>query len=89
MLEAVTDGAGIKIGDKVIVRIELKVDRDMEYVHMKDLRAAGLEPTNVLSSYKWQGGLGYYESTRDAATHFFFNYLNKGTYIFEYSLFCK
>ncbi|MCB0569041.1 MAG: alpha-2-macroglobulin, partial [Phaeodactylibacter sp.] len=73
-------------GDKLVVRIELRVDRDMEYVHMKDMRASGLEPINVFSQYKWQGGLGYYESTRDAATHFFFHYLPKGTYVFEYPL---
>ena len=77
----------MKVGDKIKVRIELRVDRDMEYVHMKDMRASCLEPVNVLSSYKWQGGLGYYESTKDASTNFFFNYLRKGTYVFEYALF--
>ncbi|MFT4092277.1 MAG: alpha-2-macroglobulin family protein [Niabella sp.] len=87
VLKPVNEGATIKVGDKIKVRIELRVDRDMEYVHMKDMRAAALEPTNVLSSYKWQGGLGYYETTKDAGTHFFFNYLPKGTYVFEYSLF--
>jgi uncharacterized protein YfaS (alpha-2-macroglobulin family) len=76
----------LAIGDKIIVRIELRVDRDMEYVHMKDNRASGFEPINVLSRYKWQGGLGYYESTRDASTNFFFSYLPKGTYVFEYPL---
>ena len=76
-----------KVGDKIKVRIELRVDRDMEYVHMKDMRASGLEPVNVLSGYKWQDGLGYYESTKDASTNFFFNYLPKGTYVFEYPLF--
>lgn len=80
------DGANLKQGDKVVVRIELRVDRAMEYVHMKDMRASGLEPINVLSQYKWQGGLGYYESTGDAATNFFFSYLPKGTYVFEYPL---
>jgi len=73
-----------KIGDRIKVRIELRVDRDMEYVHMKDMRASGFEPENVMSGYRWQGGLGYYESTRDAATNFFFDYLHKGTYVFEY-----
>lgn len=87
VLKPVNSGEYVKVGDKMIVRIELRVDRDMEYVHMKDMRASGLEPVNVLSNYKWQGGLGYYESTRDAGTHFFFNYLSKGTYVFEYPLF--
>ncbi|MDD5362651.1 MAG: alpha-2-macroglobulin family protein [Ignavibacteria bacterium] len=76
----------LKVGDKVRVRIELRTDRDMEFVQMKDLRAAGFEPINVLSAYKYQDGLGYYESTRDAATYFFFDYLRKGTYVFEYDL---
>ena len=73
-------------GDKVVVRIELRVDRAMEYVHMKDARASGFEPINVMSQYKWQEGLGYYESTRDASTDFFISYLPKGTYVFEYPL---
>jgi len=87
VLTPVTDGNNLKIGDKVTVHIELRADRDMEYVHMKDLRASAMEPVNVLSGYKWQGGLGYYETTKDAAMHFFFNQLRKGTYVFEYSLF--
>jgi hypothetical protein len=76
----------LKPGDKLVVRIELRADRDMEYVHMKDMRAAGLEPLNVFSGYKFQDGLGYYESTRDAATNFFFSSVRKGTYVFEYPL---
>jgi hypothetical protein len=76
----------IKTGDVVIVRVELRVDRDMEYVHMKDMRASAFEPVNVLSGYRYRGGLGYYESTRDASTNFFFDYLRKGTYVFEYPL---
>ena len=87
VLEALEDGAQLKVGDKVKVRIQLKVDRDMEYVHMKDLRAACMEPVNVLSEYKYQGGLGYYECTKDASTNFFFSNINRGTYIFEYPLF--
>ena len=76
----------MKVSDKLKVRIELRVDRDLEYVHMKDMRASGFESMNVLSQYKWQGDLGYYESTRDASTNFFFDYLPKGTYVFEYPL---
>ncbi|MBT8313304.1 MAG: alpha-2-macroglobulin, partial [Maribacter sp.] len=76
----------LALGDLVRVRIEIKVDRPMEYVHMKDMRASGLEPVNVLSQYKWQDGLGYYESTKDASTNFFFDYLPKGVFVFEYDL---
>ncbi|MFZ1784830.1 MAG: alpha-2-macroglobulin family protein [Ferruginibacter sp.] len=87
VLVALEDKAQLKVGDKIKVRIELKVDRDMEYVHMKDMRAACMEPTNVLSQYKYQGGLGYYESTKDASTNFFFGWLARGSYVFEYPMF--
>ena len=75
----------LSVGDELVVRMELRVDRDMEYVHLKDQRGSGTEPVNVLSGYRYQDGLAFYESTRDAATHFFIDYLPKGTYVFEYS----
>jgi len=75
----------LAVGDELVVRIELRVDRDMEYVHMKDQRGSGTEPVSVLSRYRYQDGLAYYESTRDTASHFFMDYLPKGTYVFEYS----
>jgi uncharacterized protein YfaS (alpha-2-macroglobulin family) len=76
----------VKVGDELVVRIELRTDRDMEYVHMKDHRGSGTEPVNVLSTYKYQDGLSYYQSTRDTASHFYLDYLPKGTYVFEYSV---
>ncbi len=76
----------LELGDLITVRIELNVKNNFEFVHMKDMRASGLEPVNVLSQYKYQDGLGYYESTKDASTNFFFDYLPKGVYVFEYDL---
>ena len=94
----------IKIGDKLKVRIVLTVDRDLEFVHMKDMRASSFEPYSVasasplsgigyrsqmgdgLSGYHYQDGLGYYQSTSDQATNFFFDNLPKGTFVFEYAL---
>ena len=73
-------------GNLVKVRIEIYADRSMEYLHLKDMRSAGFEPVNVISQYKYQDGLGYYESTKDAATNFFIGYMPKGTYVFEYAL---
>jgi hypothetical protein len=75
----------LHVGDELVVRIELRTDLDMEYVHLKDQRGSGTEPLNVLSQYRYQDGLAYYESTRDTASHFFIDYLPKGTYVFEYS----
>ena len=86
VIEPISAKNRLKIGDKIIVRIELRVDRRMEYIHMKDMRASGFEPINVISTYKWQDGLGYYESTKDASTNFFMEALPKGTYVFEYPL---
>ncbi len=86
VLTAITEENPITVGDKVRVRVEIRTDRDMEYVHLKDMRASCFEPTNVLSGYKRQDNLRYYESTRDAATNFFIDYLPKGTYVFEYTL---
>jgi uncharacterized protein YfaS (alpha-2-macroglobulin family) len=85
-LTEIKEGNQLKVGDKVRVRIELRTDRNLEYVHMKDMRASGFEPINVLSQYKWREGLGYYEATKDASTNFFFDYIPKGTYVFEYDL---
>lgn len=73
-------------GDLVKVRVEIVCDRDMEYIHLKDMRSSGFEPVNVISRYKYQDGLGYYESTKDASTNFFISYMPKGTYVFEYPL---
>jgi uncharacterized protein YfaS (alpha-2-macroglobulin family) len=82
----VTDDTKLKPGDLIKVRIEIRVDRLMEFVHLKDMRASGFEPINVLSTHKYQDGLYYYENTRDAATNFFMDWLPKGTYVFEYPL---
>jgi hypothetical protein len=86
LLSEVKENTPIAIGSLLRVRIELKTDRDMEFLHMKDMRAAGLEPVDVLSEYKWMESFGYYQSIRDASTSFFFDELPKGVYVFEYDL---
>ncbi|PQJ69499.1 alpha-2-macroglobulin family protein [Polaribacter butkevichii] len=85
-LKEITKDTKLNVGDLITVRIELRSDRDMEFIHMKDMRASGVEPINVNSQYKWQDNLGYYESTKDAATNFFFDRLPKGIYVFEYDV---
>ena len=86
VITPITEKSTLQVGDKVRVRVILKTDRDMEYVHLKDMRASGFEPTNVFSGYRYQDGLGYYETTKDASTNFFIGWLSKGTYVFEYDL---
>jgi len=86
VITPVNDTTPLHVGDLIKVKIELRVDRTMEYVHLKDMRAAGFEPVSTISTHKYQDGLYYYESPRDLATNFFMGYLPKGTYVFEYAL---
>lgn len=86
LLKPITDLSKIKTGDKVTARIIIKCDRPMDYVHLKVMRAAGLEPIQQLSGYHYSNGLGYYLSPRDLATDFFISYLPKGTFVLEYDL---
>lgn len=76
---------GLRVGDKLVIRLVLRLDRAMDYVQLKDSRAACLEPTATLSGYRWTGGFGYYAETKDVSTRFFFDHLEKGTYVLEYS----
>jgi hypothetical protein len=77
----------IKIGDKLRITLIVKTDRSMDYVHIKDGYSGATEPINVLSNYEYKNGVGYYQSTKDVATHFYFNSLPKGDYTFNYDLF--
>ncbi|MFH7004445.1 alpha-2-macroglobulin family protein [Flavobacterium bizetiae] len=85
-LERITNKNPLKTGDLVTVRLVITSKEDMEFVHLKDMRASCFEPVNVLSEYKYKDRLGYYMSTKDAATHFFFDIINKGTYVIEYDI---
>jgi TonB-dependent SusC/RagA subfamily outer membrane receptor len=80
------DNETIQVGDLLTIRMIIKTDTDLEFVHLKDLRASCLEPVDVLSGYQWKGNYSYYKSTKDASTNFFFDRLNKGTYVLEYDL---
>ncbi|WP_426493028.1 alpha-2-macroglobulin family protein [Hymenobacter sp. 102] len=86
VLEPLTATTPLRVGDVLVVRLVLRADRNLEYVHLKDQRAAGLELIGQTSGYRYQSGLGYYESPRDAATNFFISYFPKGTHTFEYRL---
>lgn len=86
-LVEVTESNPLKVGDKVIMRLTVRVDRDMEFVHLKDMRASCFEPIETLSGLRWQNNTYYYQSTKDASTNFFFDHLAKGTYVFEYPVY--
>jgi len=83
-LQKISPETPLKVGDKVTVRMILNTDRAMEFIHIKDMRAAGFEPLNVISGYQWKSSLGYYQSTKDASTNFYIEQMSKGKYVFEY-----
>lgn len=84
---AVVSPDALKVGDRITVRLAISVDRDMDFVQIKDERAACMEPVDVLSSYCWRNGLGYYQVTKDASTYFYFDQLRKGMHVLEYDTF--
>ena len=86
-LMSISDESPLKVGDKVVVRLTVRSDRDMEFIHIKDLRASSLEPVTQVSGIKWQNGLIYYQTSTDASTNFYFDNLPKGTYVLEYSVY--
>lgn len=85
----ITEKSPLNVGDRITVKMILNSDRPMQYVHLKDMRAAGLEPVDVLSGYQWKNNLGYYQTTKDASTNFYIYYMPKGKYVFEYDLVCN
>ncbi|MDP2454595.1 MULTISPECIES: alpha-2-macroglobulin [unclassified Kaistella] len=88
-LVKIAENSPLKVGDKVTVRMILNTDRNMEFIHLKDMRAAGFEPLNIISGYEWKNGLGYYQSTKDASTNFYIENMPKGKYVFEYDYICN
>ena len=80
-------GATLKVGDKLTVRLTLKADRDMDFVQVKDNRAAFMEPVDALSGYCWNRTLAFYRENKDASTSFFIEQLRKGTHVLEYEVY--
>ena len=54
-------------------------------MHLKDERPSCCEPLDVLSSYRWHDGVGFYQATRDTATHYYIDRLGKGKFVLETS----
>lgn len=85
--EALNESVPLKVGDKITVRLTVKADRDMDFVQIKDDRAACMEPLQAVSGFRWSNGLGYYQATKDASTQFFIDRMRKGTYVIEYQVY--
>ncbi|MEX1246159.1 MAG: alpha-2-macroglobulin family protein [Thermoanaerobaculia bacterium] len=83
-LKPLAEGTAVEPGDQIEVQISLRTKHAAEYVHLRDPRAAGTEPESVLSRYKWNLGISWYEETRDSGSNFFFEWLPAGEYTFKY-----
>ncbi len=86
-LTPIDQNTQLKVGDKVKIRLIVKAERDMDFVHFKDIRATCMEPLQVISGYRFKDGVGYYSTVDDAAVHFYFRHLPKGTYVFNYTVY--
>lgn len=85
--EPVTAENPMRLGERVTVRLVISSDRELEYVHVKDPRAAAFEPVNIHERRGGNQGVWWVESPRDAAEHFFLNRLPQGTVIIEYDFY--
>ena len=86
-LREVDSSTPLQVGQTLVVRVEIKVDREMDYIHVQDMRGAAFEPRDVVSGHRWQDGTSYYLSVRDASVNMFFSRLRPGSYVLEYDLF--
>ena len=86
-IRPVTPEQPLRIGDKVIVRLTIRTDREMNYVFLKDLRAGCFEPADQLSSPESRDGIWYYRSPKDVSENFFINRLPEGTFVLEYPVY--
>ncbi len=88
-LEEITDKNQLQTGEKAVVRITVKTEKDMDFVCINDGFASCFEPAIKNSGYRYSGGTGYYMSYKDNAVQYFFDTLRRGTYVFEYTLYAS
>lgn len=74
-----TGNTGLKVGDRIKVRIVIETSRDYDFVQVIDHRAACMEPVRVLSGYQQ----GAYVSPKDYSTCYFYQQLSKGRHVIE------
>lgn len=83
-LTPVSNERSLKVGDKLVVRLIVRTDRDMNYVFLKDLHAGCMEAVDQLSGMQYRDGVFYYHSAKDVSEQYFFETLPKGTFVLEY-----
>ncbi len=87
LIRPVTAGRPLRVGDKVIVRLTIRTDREMDYIFLKDLRAGCFEPVDPLSGTESRDGVRYYRSPKEVSENFFIDRLPEGTFVLEYPVY--
>ena len=84
-LRPLTPGNILHPGEEVEVRLTLVTDSAFEYVLLQDPKPTGFESNNLLSGWEYQN-VRYYREEKDTATHFFINWVPRGTLTLRYTL---
>lgn len=83
VLVPVTENTKLSIGDKLISRMILRSEHDLEFVVVRDTKAATVETRQQLSGIQFRDGLMFYRSPGDVAITYYIDRLPRGTYILE------
>jgi len=84
ILSPIKEVANLQVGDKIKVRLQIQANRDLEYLELKDQRAACLVTIGTKNKYQSKGSWGYFQSNGEASTHYFIDRLSKGIYVIEF-----
>ncbi len=84
-LKPIKSGEEVSVADQIEVQLKINTRSQFEYMHLKDLKAAGFEAETLLSGWKYDS-ISFYEEPRDSLTNFFIGWLPHGEYILRYRL---
>ena len=73
----------LQVGDRLRVVLSLRCDRNLEYVQVKNFRAACLEPVGTASGWRHTQGLSYYVVVNNSHDAIYIDRLDKGRYTIE------
>ena len=79
-----TEGQELRVGDLLRTRLTLRLEQAMDFIQVSDPRPGFAEPIKQQPFYAWGAGTGYYVEPKDGVTNFYFDALNRGTYLLSY-----
>ena len=82
--EPIKEKTALQISDKIKTVLTIKTARQLNYVFINERRAAAMEPREIESGYKYEDGLEYYQSIKDAGYLFFVDKIPSGIHSISY-----